>query len=458
MPEDSARRHLAGGAAISVIAQAAPLISGAVLSVVLARTIGPSGNGDYALLGTVLGITTLVMWLGLPAGLTYEVSRGAWSVRRALRVSYALALVLGIVASAAGFIFYLLTRHTVFVGVSTGVAVVVFASAPFFMQYQSASAIALGSDAYEIFGGLEVTHAAVILSVGAALAIPFGLAGAAVGLAGSGVVTAFVGWRGLHRRAPLLADTPDNVVLRRAFKFGTQSWVAVLLQQVNYRFDLIILGAFAATADVGIYSVALTITGIAWVLPQALQTVVFPRTASLDAAAATGTMAHQQADESAARAARHTVLLLAPAAVVVTLLLAVAVPLLYGRDFHDSFALGMIMLPGVLALGLGKVLMSIVIGRGYPRYALYSGLVTVPITLGLYFGLIPALGMWGAAIGSAISYSLTTVTIMVAFRHVTRIPLRNALVPGGEDLGDYRQAAGVLREWLRAQRHRTHSA
>jgi len=454
MAEPRERRHLAGGAALSVIAQAAPLVSGAVLSIVLARTLGPSGNGRYALLGTVLGITTLAFSLGLPAGLTYEVSRGNWALRPALRTAYRLAVLLGVVAASAGLAFYWVTRDSVFTGVSVAVAVIAMVSAPAFIQYQSASAIALGDDAYEIFSGLEIAHASVILCVGAVLAIPFGLTGAVIGLSASGIVTAVVGRVMLRRRSAPSSDdvTTSRDGLRRALHFGTQSWGANLLQQVNYRFDLLILGGYAASAAVGVYSVALTITGIAWILPQALQTVVFPRAAGLEADAAAGIVTSQDADDAVARVSRHTVMLLPPAAIVVTLLLGVAVPLLYGPKFHDSFALGMIMLPGVLALGLGKVLMSVVIGRGYPRYALYSGLVTVPITLGLYFALIPALGAWGAALGSSVSYGLTSVTILMAFRHVTHIPLRVALMPSRADLGDYGQAAGALRAWLRARR------
>ena len=423
----------------------------------LARTIGPSANGRYALLGTVLGIATLIVSLGLPAGLTYEVSRGDWPPRRALRVGYTVAFLLGVVAAVAGLAFYWATRDTVFAGVSIAIAVIVMASAPAFVQYQTASAIALGCDAYEVFSGLEVAHSLVILGVGATLAIPFGLTGAAIGLAASGIVTAVAGWIMMRRRTAGEGDRDnpghgDREALRRALRFGRQSWLAVLLQQVNYRFDLLILGFYAASSAVGVYSVALTITGIAWILPQALQTVVFPRTASLDAGTQAGTVTAEDADDATARVSRHAVMLLPPAGLLVMLLLAVAVPILYGPKFHDSFALGMIMLPGVLALGLGKVLMSVVVGRGYPRYALYSGLVTMPLTLGLYFALIPQWHAWGAAFGSSISYALTTVTILIAFRHVTRIPLRTALVPTRADLSDYGQAMGVLRAWLRARR------
>lgn len=49
------RRHLGAGAALSVAAQGGPLLAGAVLSIVLARTIGPSGNGRYVPLLTLSG-------------------------------------------------------------------------------------------------------------------------------------------------------------------------------------------------------------------------------------------------------------------------------------------------------------------------------------------------------------------------------------------------------------------
>ena len=44
-PLSTPRRHLGAGAALSVLVQGAPLVAAGVLSIVIARTIGPSGNG-----------------------------------------------------------------------------------------------------------------------------------------------------------------------------------------------------------------------------------------------------------------------------------------------------------------------------------------------------------------------------------------------------------------------------
>src|SRR4051794_698543 len=75
-PARAQPRHLAAGAALSVIADVGPLVAAGALSVVLARVVGPSGNGAFAVLVTLVSFTVLVCSLGLASGLTYEVSRG----------------------------------------------------------------------------------------------------------------------------------------------------------------------------------------------------------------------------------------------------------------------------------------------------------------------------------------------------------------------------------------------
>jgi O-antigen/teichoic acid export membrane protein len=121
--------------------------------------------------------------------------------------------------------------------------------------------------------------------------------------------------------------------------------------------------------------------------------------------------------------------------------------LLYGSKFEDTTWLGFILLPGVLLLGIGKVLSSVIAGRGYPRFVLYSGAIAVPVTLALYFTLIPAFDEWGAAIGSSISYGLTALLTLVFFRRVAPIGLRDAFLPRAEDVADYGGLAQLARTW-----------
>lgn len=430
-----------------MLVQGAPLVAAGVLSIVIARTIGPSGNGHFVLLVTLTGFAAMVASLGLTAGITYEVSRRRWAVRQAFRTTYLAALVLGLAGFLGGLGFFLFTHETVFRGIPTGLALLALSSLPPALAYSNADVIMLARERYESYAGLELSHSTTLLLVGAGLAIPFGLTGAAIGLPAAAVVGALVGAILLVREArrDQVVDSGDS--MPRAFRFGLQSWAANLLQQVNYRFDVIILGGFASASAVGVYSVALTLTGVAWVLPQALQTVLFPRAASLDESERIGEIAAEESNAAVAKAVRHGVLLTLPAAVLISALLVIAVPLLYGSKFHNTTELGFILLPGVLLLGIGKVLSSAIVGRGYPRYSLWIAAVVMPVTLVLYFTLIPALDAWGAATASSVSYGLTALLTLVFFQRVTGVGMREALLPRAEDVADYGGLLRLARAW-----------
>ena len=447
------RRHLAGGAIASVAADIGPLVAGGVLSIVLARAIGPAGNGQYALLATVVNVAVLIFSMGLSAGITYEVSRGSWPLARAFRQSYVAAVVLGVAGSAAGLGFYVITRHDVLRSFDVSTVIVALAAVPALLAVQFACALLLGANRYEGYATVQLASAGVTLVVGGALAIAYGLAGAIVGFTSASLCSALVGVVLLRRRRATdpVARGDGGEAFRRAARFGLPGWIGNIFQQANYRFDVLILAGYAATREVGVYSVALTLTSVAWVLPHGLQMVLFPRTADLDAAAEAGEITAAESDAAVTRGTRHSVLLLLPAGLIVALMLA-AVPLVYGRRFDQTVLLGFVLLPGVLTLGAGKVLASVVAGRGAPRYNLYTSMLTAIITMVLYFSLIPAFGAWGAAIGSSLSYVITSLITAIFFRRLLRIPLRDALVPTRADLMNYPEAFNMWRTQLRARR------
>src|SRR5262249_30283988 len=152
------RRNLGAGAALSVVVQGAPLVAAGVLSIVIARTVGPAGNGHLALLVTFTGITAIVLSLRLSTGLTYEVSRRRWAFRHAFRTSYIAALLLGLVGFLGGLGFFVLTHDSVFKGISTWLGVLALGSLSPVLAYSFADVILLARERYEGYAGLELSH------------------------------------------------------------------------------------------------------------------------------------------------------------------------------------------------------------------------------------------------------------------------------------------------------------
>ena len=442
--------RLVSGASLNVAAQIVTIAAAGLTSVAIARLLGPSGTGTLALAVTLVTLATTLFSLGLRAGIIYRVSRGSWAAGDAIRSAHLAALVLGIAGAVVGLGIYALASDTVLDGVTPTMAVVTFAALPFALGWLFLASVALSLERYQTYGAILVAQPVTGLALSVGLAGAFGTLGAIVGLAASYAVGAAAAAVLLRRRVPRTAGGGGSPrELRAAMRFGVQAWGSEVLQNLNYRLDLLILNAFAARADVGVYSVALTITGFAWILPSALQTVLFPRIARLDSEGASARSARSEVEVAAARGTRHSVLLLVPTALVLVLVLIVVVPLLYGPKFHRTVELGLILVPGTLALGMARVLVAVTSGRGRPIYTLYGRLIDVPVSVALYLLLIPASGATGAAIGSTISYALTGVISLLFFRRVLALPMRELFVPTREDLREYGRALTLVLRRLR---------
>jgi O-antigen/teichoic acid export membrane protein len=223
---------------------------------------------------------------------------------------------------------------------------------------------------------------------------------------------------------------------------------------LNFRLDVVILNAYVGTSAVGVYFVAGSLGTMAWILPSALQTVLLPRAAALDAAVERGELASEDSDATVARSLRHAVVLSAPTALALALLYLAGVPLLFGSAFTDAIAYGFILMPGVLMSGVGKVGAGVLAGRGRPGYTLLPMLVSTPITVILYLLVIPSLEATGAALVSSVSYGLTAALTIALVRRATGIPYRSLLLPRGADVADYRVMLGNLRQYARDRSRR----
>jgi O-antigen/teichoic acid export membrane protein len=265
--------------------------------------------------------------------------------------------------------------------------------------------------------------------------------GFVVGQALSGVAAVVVA-----ARAAPSAEGIGHGVMRGVFRFGAKTWSADMLQLLNYRLDIFLLNAFADSRAVGVYAVAVAVTSLGWMVPHALASVVFPRTARLASMDELG-REPQVANDAAVVALRHATALVPLTALALSVLVAIGVPVLYGPEFHDTIALAFLLLPGALALGVGKVVSAIVTGRGHPEYSLYNTLITVPITIGLYIGLIPTLGAVGAAIASTISYLLTTAIAFAFLKRVANVRLGQIVGSLSAVVADYRAALAMLRAY-----------
>ena len=446
-------RHLGGGVLAATVAQLATLGCTAVASILIARILGADGLGTFAVASNFAGIALLVVGLGIKQGILVLVGSGRWPLRLAASDLTVLVVALGLAGVGLVFGAYELLADSALEPLPSEAVPILAAAVIVGLAWQWSWCLVLALERYEAYATVFTAPAVATLLVSPPLAAAFGVAEAIAGLVVGYAVGAVAGvWAATRfgARWRLREGASERGRrLRSVLGFGIRSWGSEVLRYSNMRLDIFFVAAYASAADVGKYSVAVTVSGIGLILPSALSTAVMPRTARLSGAAASQGAPLVDADLSDARACRHTVLMLPLTAAVVAVLLLVGVPLFYGSEFKDTVELGFILLPGVLLLGLSQVMTSIVQGRGRPDYAFYVVLATAPPTAIAYLLVIPDAGVTGAAIVSVASYAATALFAYFYFRRATGIGPRQALVPSRADLRAYKDVMGMTHEYMR---------
>src|SRR5918995_380099 len=412
--DEAAPRPLTGGAGMGAASRATVAVTGAATTILVARLLGDTGSGNFAVALTVLFVLTVVTTLGVEHGVAYYVSSGRWRAGAAFATTQRVALAVGTLGATVG-ILARLAIPSAFGDLTVAETAVTAAVLPFSLAWFYGTYVALADDHYEAYVIPPAAQSALLLVAGAGLIVAFGLPGAIAALAASHVVVAAAMLIWGRRRLRLdgaARDEPGQ--LRRALAFGAKGYAANALQVLNYRVDFFLLSVVATTAALGHYAVAVGVTSELWLLPQALSDVLFPRVAALSASTHASAEEHRAFVE--AKSLRHTTLLVVTATAVLALALLLLVVPVYGPDFDESIALGLIRLPGVALLGIAGVLSATIIGRGRPEFGLYTALITTPVTLALYALLIPAYEATGAALASSLSFALSFALSMAFYR------------------------------------------
>jgi O-antigen/teichoic acid export membrane protein len=433
-------REFGSSALLASLALAGSYAALGLNSISISRIEGADGAGLIALSTQFIFLATFVAGAGLRTSVTYRVGGGLWSGHSAVRGVLLASLSLGAGGAALGMGVWALLQDSAMSDFSLGMALALMCALPFALAWWIVPAIPLASERFETYALLTVSGPVAVMLLCPALALAAGETGAvigfAIGWAIGGLVNAL--WAMRYARRPEARGGPEHGV-REAGGFGARAWVNDLFQLVNLRPDLFILSGYYGTGDTGVYAVTVSITSLVWIVSQPLASVVLPRNAMVFASADPG-LTPVIPEEKQGAAVRHSVVVSAAAALLVIPILALA-PLVWGPGFGRTLELGLILLPGVAMLGVGRVMVAAFTGEGAANEALFVGLVSFPLTFIAFILVIPDHGSTGAAIVSCCSYIVASVLAAYLFLRARGHSARTALVPRTEDLRDYLRLA-----------------
>ncbi|UCF09577.1 MAG: oligosaccharide flippase family protein [Candidatus Bipolaricaulota bacterium] len=402
------------------------------VAVLLARLLGPDGKGAVQLLWLVPQLAAAVLILGLHQANVYllGVDREGGVTREPQLLwngLYACA-VLGAAGAVAIAVGRLPLARVLGLGAEASALGLAAVLIPLTMLWTIALHFLLGRLAFRERNLLEVTTTALlavataVLVWGARLGAGGAVVARIVALAIALLLAAWwLGRSGLRMR-PV---PPVPRLLRAALGYGMRSQAGNVLQMMNLRLDMLFVGGFLGTTEVGIYSVAVAVGELLWFLPTAMGSVLFPTIAGRDMERSSGV---------ASRACRQALLLTGLGAAAMAIAGRWLLPLVFGGAFADAWIPLLVLLPGIVALAFHRVLIFALMSWGRPQEMSYAALLALVVTIVLDLLLIPRWGILGAAAASTLAYATCGGYTAIRFLHVTGTAWTSICVPRRADL------------------------
>jgi O-antigen/teichoic acid export membrane protein len=428
----SPRPSLVRGSVLSLGDSAISLASALIVSVLLARTLGPERFGLYALVTAIVSFSYIFAQLGIPSTVRRyvaeldgrrELDTAGVVAARGLRAGLLTALVAALAVAAAAtpvasFFHHPELRDYLLIGAGLIVPMlgvgVLRGALEGLQQYRYLLRVNL------VTSPLWLAMCILALWTGAGIA---GILFAS--LATEVLIALALGWRVQHEVGIHCWSKLPEQLARRLIRYNWTLAIVVLLNVIVWqRSELFFLGRFWGPAQVSYYAVPFALTGrIASLAPGAILAVLLPGL----------TYAHGAADHARfgvvfSDALRYLAIVTLPICLFGIPLAPVIIQVLYGPGFSAATVVLQILLVAVIFGVLGQASQSALLGAESQGWLLKTGLAAAVLSIGLDLALIPRWGAMGAALANTAVQAAWALTSFAPLWHRLLASHRAAIV------------------------------
>lgn len=426
-----ARASLTGDAVVTLGSHVASLVVALVLSVTVARFLGPGGAGALQILQATGNQVSLVASLGIAVSVVRYAATGR-SPRALLGASMFLSLALMIPLALLAPLFVRLSRLLLDGTGPSWLLVLALGLGWVFLIQDLVLALRRGlgdhlaASLFLFVGRLIVAGT----TIGAIVIWHRSLTAAVLGFVAANAI--FSGLLLVHSLQSFGVTFGSGLhLVKELLRFNLRGHVGTVFQEVSYRTDLFLVAGLLGTSAAGVYGTAAMLATLLWYIPNSIGTVLL---------AAAGR--HDRSNRQVVRVTRTTMAIMSVLGVIAVPTSFAVIPLMFGSEFRGAIVPFLVLLPGAVMLSAWKVLANAASGLGHPRMKLPSAVFGAVIVVALDLLLIPRAELVGAALASSIGYSATTLAILPPVAKLLNVPALSLLVP------DVPAAIQVFRAWL----------
>jgi exosortase len=386
--------------------------SGLLMSVILARGLGPERMGDYSYVLWLSRVMTTVATLGFAVATVRYTAAHLGRGEPGLAKGFMGILLRGQVAFTALVVAIAIPAILLLAPESLRWALIVCALGLFPITIEAAYTHAVyGAQRYDLT--TRVSTLKMVLHLGSATAVVLlggDIVGLMIGLMLGTAVTAFVQRRAAHRLYPDRPDPVPPAALLELRQFLVPLSVVTMLDALVWdRSELFFLRLYTSSEDIAYYSLAFGLASRLMVIPFIVVGALMPALSTLHGAG--------KLDEFGRvyrRALRYVALVGAPLAAVTWALAPGLIDILYGPAYAPvAMLLGPLLAVSVVGV-MRQVAWAALRAIGDRRWTLHATWISAVVNLAAAAVLVPAYGTVGAVAANAAAQLLASVLAFVA--------------------------------------------
>lgn len=386
-------------------------------SIIIARTLGPEKNGIIAALLVYPSLFMTIGSLGIRQSTTYFLGKKIFTedeIKTAITQIWLFSSIVSVIIC-----FYLINYFSKS-GDNLLLVFLAILPIPFSLFNTYNSGIFLGKNQIGMFNKINWIPPFIILSLTVLLVylLNLDIAGYMMAMIG-GPVFIFVILLFKNDFINSFSIKFDWEIIRKMLGLGLVYAIALLIINLNYKLDIILLDRLSIPYETGIYSKGSAIIQYLWQIPMLLSTIVFARSA-----VSKNDIAFSL---KVAQLLRISFIVILIGSILLFIFSEFIILGMFGEEFLGSISVLNILLPGVLLLTIFKVMNMDLAGKGKPWVALKAMIPALLINIILNVLWIPEFGADGAAMASTISYSLAALLFLFFYSKESGISIKNIL-------------------------------
>lgn len=423
-------KKIAGNATITLGRQLMAGVLQLITVIIIARILGPEGNGQYAIAILLPMMLATFLNLGIAPANVYFLGSGkvgALTVFLAIKRMGLFIVVVGVGVGASCIYFFSDDWFPNVPRVFLWGALLIF---PFALFHSFLLSIFQGLQKFKIYNLILLTQPIVtffLVLIAAMFKITdleYFIAAHMIGF----VVVVSIGLRKVRIETvgEEITEQPQKYS-KRAITYGYKAHLGNILAFTNYKADIFLVNLLVNPAAAGIYVIAVQITERLELLSRSVSTVILPRLSEL-------TNDEEKRKQVTPIVSRTIIAVTLILAILLACLVFPFITLFFGSEYLEAVWVVIFLLPGSVAHSGARILANDIAARGRPELNMYFATIVVTANISGNILLIPRYGLEGAAIATSCAYTLNLFLRVLVYKQISGNSLLAPIMINTDDI------------------------